>query len=198
MNEQELRSLLQTEVAQMQRLSLKSTDPFVVAKGVAASNPDVQQLLMGWLSREQRLVEVVAFAGAGTPETQVFFRFAPRDETIHLVDRGVLVFVDSVRGEVIGTVDPHEMHPEQRPARPFVAVTAPETAQLTAVEPRNRATAEREEAFRRRLGARAGYIGAITYYDSIFGSETWSDGRPDDTTQDRACDYYDQIVIVVQ
>lgn len=197
MNEQEARELLENEVAAMRRLSLKSTDPFVVAKGVAASDPNVQQLLAAWLARGERLAEVISFGGAGTTETQVFFRFAPGEERIHLVDRGVLVFVDSLRGEVVGTVDPHEMHPEQRAARPFVAVSAPETAQYAAEEPPSRVVAEREQAFRERVGLRRGAVGAVTYYDTIFGSESWSAGRPDDTRSDRTCDYYDQIVIVV-
>jgi hypothetical protein len=198
MNEQEMRQLLENEVAEMRRLSLKSTDPFLVAKGVAASDPNVQQLLMGRLSSGERLVEVVAFAGAGTTETQVFFRFIPREETVHLIDRGVLVFVDSIRGEVVGTIDPHEMHPEQRPARPFVAVSAPEQTYLVGVEPQARAVAEREQAFRERMALRRiGVINAVSYYDTIFGSESWSGGVPDDTRSDRTCDYYDQIVIVV-
>ena len=199
MNEQEIRQLFENEVAEMRRLSLKSTDPFVVAKGVAASDPNVQELLMRWLSRGERLAEVVAFAGAGTTETQVFFRFAPRDETVHLIDRGVLVFVDSIRGEVVGTVDPHEMHPEQRPARPFVAVNAPEQTYLAGVEPQARVVAEREQTFREQMALRRpiGVIGAVSYYDTIFGCESWSGGRPDDTRSDRTCDYYDQIVIVV-
>jgi hypothetical protein len=198
MNEQEMRELLESEAAEMRRLSLKSTDPFLVAKGVAASDPNVQQLLLGWLTRGERLVEVVAFAGAGTTETQVFFRFAPREETVHFIDRGVLVFVDSIRGDVVGTVDPHEMHPEQRPARPFVAVNTPDTARFAGVEPQARAIVEREQAFREQLALRRiGVIGAMSYYDTIFGCESWSGGRPDDTRSDRTCDYYDQIVIVV-
>jgi hypothetical protein len=188
---------LENQVAQLRDLAIRSSDPLIKAKAVAASNPDVQQLILKRLTGNERLVEVIALDSAGRNETQVFFRFIPSEEQIHLVDQGILVFVDTTKGEVAGIKDPYQLQPEQRAARPFVLVSPPDTSQFAAREDETREIAARERSFFQSVGLRPGGLGIATVIDTIFGTETWSAGRPDDTRSDRTSDYRDEVVIVI-
>ncbi len=192
----ELREQLEQEVARLRDLALRSIDPLIVAKAVAASDVNVQELILKRLEGGQRLVEVIAWSGTSQTEVQVFFRFVPSDERVHLVDSGILVFVDSTKGEMLGTIDPYELQPEQRVARPFVSVSPPDSGQFAATGQVSQEIVERERSFFESLGLRiSGSFGIATVIDTIFGTETWSAGAPDDTRSDRTQDYRDQIVI---
>jgi hypothetical protein len=170
-----------------------------VAKALAASDSNVQELILKRLGDGERLVEVIAWSGTIQTEVQVFFRFVPSEERIHLVDSGILVFVDSTKGEMLGTIDPYELQPEQRVAWPFVSVSPPDTGQFAATGEVSQEIVARERSFFERLGLRvSGGFGIATVIDTIFGTETWSAGRPDDTRSDRTCDYRGQIIIVIR
>lgn len=196
----ELEKQLANEVAILRELAVKSIDPLIVAKAVAASDKGVQQLILAKLGAGERLVEVLALQGATQQEIQVFFRFVPADEIVHLVDTGILAFVDSVKGEVIGTLDPFTLQPERRVGRPFVAVAA---LNESAFAPNRRAMeplVDRERAFFRRLGlgqfvigGGPGPISTDTVCDTNATSTTWSGQpyRPDDTGQETTGDYCD-------
>jgi SAM-dependent methyltransferase len=120
----EFEQQLVKQVAALRELAVKSIDPLIVAKAVAASDQGVQQLILARLGAGERLVEVFAFQNATRPEVQVFFRFQSPKEIVHLLDTGVLAFVDSIKGEMIGTVDPFILQPERCVGRPFVTVAA--------------------------------------------------------------------------
>ena len=148
----ELEEQLAKEVATLRDLAVKSSDPLIVAKAIAASNEGIQQLILTRLDAGERLVEVFALQGATQSELQVFFRFVPAKEVAHFVDSGVLAFVDFVKGEVIGTVDPFILQPERRVGRPFVAVSALNTSEFTADNQAMEPLVDRERAFFRSLG----------------------------------------------
>jgi len=197
----QLEDELENEVARLRDLAIKSTDPLVVAKAVAASDASMQRIILKRLGAGERLVEVFAFPGFAQTESQVFFRFVPGKETIHVVDTGVLVFVDSAKGEVIGTVDPFHLQPEQRIGRPFVAVSPIDPSKFATGSEARKEIADREQSFFDSLGIsgavamRPGLgFGICTVFDSIFGTTTFSQGRDDDTRSDRTQDYKDQII----
>jgi hypothetical protein len=193
---------LENEVARLRDLAIKSTDPLIVAKAIAASDSNVQRLILARLHAGERLVEVFAFPGLADTESQVFFRFVPGKEAIHIVDVGVLAFVDSTKGEVIGTVDPFHLQPEQRIGRPFVTVSPIDPSQFSAGQEAREKIANREHLFFESLGItgvsrmRAGW-GIATVIDTIFGTTTFSGGEDDDTRSDRTQDYRDQLTIYV-
>jgi hypothetical protein len=200
---EQLEEQLTNEVARLRDLAIKSIDPLIVAKAVAASDPNVQQLILARLGAGERLVEVFSFPGFVDTESQVFFRFVPDKETIHIVDTGLLVFVDSTKGEVIGTVDPFHLQPEQRIGRPFVTVSPIDASRFAASLETTKQVDDREQSFFESLGisgvarTRAGGGGGIrTVIDTIFGSTTFSGGREDDTRSDRTQDYRDQIIVI--
>src|SRR5690348_17300659 len=103
---EQFKTELETEVAKLRELSITSTDPLIVAEAIAASDGTVQQQILARLSDGQRLVEVFSF-GLRKTEIQVFFRFVPTDGPVHLVDNGILVFVDYAKGQFLGMVDPY-------------------------------------------------------------------------------------------
>jgi len=190
------------EVAALRDVAVKSIDPLIVAKAVSASDQGVQQLILARLGAGERLVEVFALQSAARPEVQVFFRFEPAKEIIHLADTGVLAFVDSVKGEVIGTVDPFILQPERRAGRPFVTIAALQAsasafaASEHAIEP----LVDRERAFFRSLGlaqlARGILgVGTDTVCDTGVTSTTWSGSpyRPDQTDPEATNDYCDSL-----
>ena len=191
---------LENEVARLRDLAVKSIDPLIVAKAVAASDPNVQRLILARLSTGERLVEVFSFPGLTETESQVFFRFVPAEEVVHIVDTGVLVFVDSTKGEAIGTVDPFYLQPEQRIGRPFVAVSPIDPSKFATSQEATEKIANREHLFFESLGIsgvsrmRAGF-GINTVIDTIFGTTTFSGGTDDDTRSDRTQDYRDQIIV---
>jgi hypothetical protein len=189
---------LASEVAALREMAVKSNDPLIVAKAIAASDPGVQQVLLARLAAGERLVEVFVLQGATRPELQVFFRFVPAQELIRLMDSGVLVFVDSVKGEVIGTVDPFTLQPERRVGRPFVSVSALNAAEFAASNRAMEPIVRRERAFFRSLGL--GQLGggglgltSDTVCDTNVTSATYS-GQPykrDDTGAETTDDYCD-------
>jgi hypothetical protein len=200
--QQQLQEQLENEVARLRDLAIKSIDPLIVAKAVAASDPNVQRRILARLTAGERLVEVFAFPGFADTESQIFFRFVPDNETIHVVDTGLLAFVDSTKGEVIGTVDPFQLQPEQRVGRPFVTVSPIDASKFAASLETTKETAQREQSFFESLGIsgiarmRPGLgFGICTVIDTIFGTTTFSGGRDDDTRSDRTQDYRDQITI---
>jgi hypothetical protein len=189
---------LDSEIARLQELALRSSDPLIIAKAIAAKNSDVRQLMISKLEDGQSLVEVIAYHATGSRTTvHVFFRFAKPGSNVRLVDIGFLAVVDSTRGEVSGTVDPYDLQPEQTPmARPFVLVSPPDTSQFTAEGPVHTALVERQRTFLQALRIEPFGRTIYTVDRTIFGTETWCDvgnGRraPDDTTQDQTCDYND-------
>lgn len=201
MPDQKVRQQLEEEVARLRDLAIRSIDPLIVAKAIAASDPGVQQLILKRLEKGEQLVEVFSFPGVETRETQVFFRFVPAKQLIHMVDTGVLVFVDSTRGDVIGTIDPFSLQPEQRVGRPLVAISPVDTSKFSAPADTTKQISDREESFFEGMG-----LGSIaqrrrytigTVIDTIFGTESWSGTprQPDDTRSDRTQDYRDQITI---
>lgn len=199
---EQLEEHLQNEVARLRDLSIKSTDPLIVAKAVAASDPNVQRLLLARLTAGERLAEVFAFAGFVETESQVFFRFVLANDSVHMVDTGLLAFVDVTKGEVIGTVDPFHLQPEQRIGRPFVTVSPIDASRYAASRESTKEIADREQSFFESLGItgvarmRPGFgFGICTVIDTIFGTTTFSGGQDDDTRSDRTQDYRDQITV---
>ncbi|MEA2920919.1 MAG: hypothetical protein QOF07_882 [Bradyrhizobium sp.] len=96
MSPEQLKEQLTNEVATLRDLAVKSSDPLIVAKAIAASDGGVQGLILARLSAGERLVEVFAFQSPAQHELQVFFRFVPAKEIATLMDSGVLAFVDWV------------------------------------------------------------------------------------------------------
>ncbi len=71
-NREQVQTELEHEVARLRDAALKSTDPLLVAKSVAASDSDVQELILARLSAGERLAEVFAFLAKSVTEVQVF------------------------------------------------------------------------------------------------------------------------------
>jgi hypothetical protein len=193
MSPEQLQEQLTNEVATLRDLAVKSSDPLIVAKAIAASNEGVQQLLLAKFGAGDRLVEVFALQGSSLSEIQVFFRFVPATEVAHLVNTGVLAFVDLGKGEVIGTVDPFTLQPERRVGRPFVTVAA---LKAFADSQTTKPLVERERAFFRSVGLGGGGLGGLeidTVTDTETTSTTYSGQpyRPDDTGKETCTDYVD-------
>jgi hypothetical protein len=199
---EKLKEQFANEVAILRDLAVKSSDPLVVAKAVAVSDKGVQDLIIGKLAAGERLVEVFTLQGTTEHESQVFLRFVPGNEVAHFVDAGVLVFVDSVKGEVIGTVDPFVMQPERRAGRPFVTVAALDTSAFAASNHAMAPIVSRERAFFGRLGLGhlrgGGGLGGWglttdTVCNTDVTSTTYSGQpyRPDDTGAETTGDYCD-------
>lgn len=195
MSPEQLKEQLTNEVATLRDLAVKSSDPLIVAKAIAASDGGVQGLILARLSAGERLVEVFAFQSPAQHELQVFFRFVPAKEIATLMDSGVLAFVDWVKGEVIGTVDPFVHQPERRVGRPFVIVAAKTSAldESQTMKP----LVDREQAFFRSIGlgglGRGLGLGYDTVCDTDVTSTTYS-GQPyraDDTGKETTGDYCD-------
>jgi hypothetical protein len=195
-DQKQLRSELENEVAKLRDLALKSTDPLVVAKAIAASDPAVQDLIVAHLSKE-RLAEAVTFAMNTNREARVFFRFVPVDGSIQMVDAGLLVYVDVARGVIIGTVDPFVLHSEQRLSRPFVAVSALNPAKFAASDQATQSLQDKQKAFFAQLGISSfpddGFGGISTVQDTRVSTSTWSGNprRSDDTEIEYTDDYVD-------
>jgi hypothetical protein len=196
----QLEEQLANEVARLRDLAIKSIDPLIVAKAVAASDSNVQRMILRRLDKGERLIEVFAFPGVADTESQVFFRFVPANDAIHIVDSGILAFVDSTKGEVVGTIEPFDLQPEQRIARPFVTVSPMDVSHYSASLDATKNVSDRENAFFQGLGLvgvigmRNGF-GISTVIDTIFGTTTFSGGTDDDTRSDRTQDYRDRITI---
>jgi hypothetical protein len=196
---EQLEEELANEVATLRDLAVKSSDPLIVAKAIAASDRGVQQLIVARLDAGERLIEVFAFQGVAQTELQVFFRFVSSKKIVHLVDTGVLAFVDSAKGDVIGTVDPFILQPERRVGRPFVTVAALNTAAFAASNKAMEPLADRERAFFESLGlgqlARRRNLGVLT--DTVCNTDVTSTTysgqpyRPDDTGAEGTDDYCD-------
>jgi hypothetical protein len=181
------------EVGTLRNLAVKSSDPLVVAKAVAASDEAVRQLILARLRASERLVEVFAFQGTAQHELQVFFRFVPAKEVAHLLDAGVLVFVDLHKGEVIGTVDPFILQSARLVARPFVTVAALKTFASASCD-QEKTLVAREQAFFRSMGLGGGLGGdGDTVCNTDVTSTTYSGKpyRPDDTGRETTGDYCD-------
>ena len=140
------------EVAALRDQSAKSTDPLLVAKAIAAGDLGMQQVVLSRLGSGERLVEVFAQRGSCQTEIQVFFRFTPANEMTHLLDTGVLAFVDTMKGEVVGRVDPYTLQAERRVGRPLVAVSALKAEWLGSVSQPGKPLAEREQAYFKDIG----------------------------------------------
>jgi hypothetical protein len=104
------------ETERLKALALRSTDPAIVSKAIAVCNPDVRRLVADRFARGEHLAEVASFPGRPDTEIQVFFRFVAPDSVVRLVDSGILVFVDSLKGEVLGAIESFDLQPEQRPS----------------------------------------------------------------------------------
>jgi len=202
MNEQDLKDQIKFEVSRLRELALRSTDPLVVAKALAVSEDNVQQLMLQRLTKTQQLAEVIAFEGNSTDEVQVFFRFIPANQVVHIVDTGFLVLVDLNKKGIVGITDPYDLMPEDRP-RPFAVISSAIPWEYRTPEAAQQETEDQVRAYFRRLsitqrpgGVRAGFGGGgggvLTVVDTIFGTETWSNGKSDDTKSDRTQDYMDQ------
>ena len=137
------------EVATLRNQSAKSTDPLLVAKAIAASDLCMQELILSRLGSGERLVEVFALRGSCQTEIQVFFRFIPANEMTHLLDTGVLAFVDTMKGEVTGVADPYTLQAERRVGRPLVAVSSLKSMSL---DPMTQKLMEREHAYFKEIG----------------------------------------------
>jgi hypothetical protein len=155
-------------------------------------------LILARLGAGERLVEVFALQGAAQPELQVFFRFVPAKEIAPFVDTGVLAFVDSVKGNVIGTVDPFILQPERRVGRPFVTVAALNTSAFAASTKSMEPLVDRERAFfeslglwqlaRRRLGVTTDTVCNTDVTSTTYNGQPY---RPDDTGAEGTDDYCD-------
>ena len=87
------------EVAVLREQAAESTDPLFVAKAIAAGDVCMQQVILSRLGSGERLVEVFALRGSCQTEIQVFFRFIPATEMTHLLETGILAFVDTMRAK---------------------------------------------------------------------------------------------------
>lgn len=198
---------LTNEVAVLRDQAARSSDPIVVAKAIAASDEGVQQLLVERLCAGERLAEVFALDGIDPPELQVFFRFTGPGKAANLTDSGVLAFVDTAGGAVIGTVDPFVLQPERRAGRPFVTVGALGNSEFAATNDAIAPMVKRELDFFQRVGlggfaARAVRCGCDTVTGTRISSTTWSGQpyRPDDSGAEGTWDPVDSpgpIVIFV-
>jgi hypothetical protein len=97
-------------------LAVRSTHRPLVGKAIAVCNADVRRLVVSRFERGEHLAEVASFPGRPDTEIQVFFRFVLPNAAVRLVDSGVLVFVDSIKGEVLGAIESFDLQPEQRPS----------------------------------------------------------------------------------
>lgn len=114
---------LAREIDALRDAAVKSQDPLLVAKAVAISDKNVQDLIRHRLHGGEQLVEISLLTGCTGPEAQVFFRLLPAcGEAVPATDSGVLAFVDLAQGEVIGIVDPFVLPSESRIGRPFVTI----------------------------------------------------------------------------
>lgn len=146
---EEIQAQFALEVATLRNQSAKSTDPLLVAKAIAASDLCMQELILSRLGSGERLVEVFALRGLCRTEIQVFFRFMPANEMTHLLDTGVLAFVDTMKGEVTGVADPYTLQSERRVGRPLVAVSSLKSMSL---DPMNQKLMKREHAYFKKIG----------------------------------------------
>jgi hypothetical protein len=189
---------LKNEVARLRDLAMRSIDPLIVGKSVAASDRGVHELILKRLAGGERLMEVIAFNDNSPTQVQVFFRFAPSEkEIVHMVDKGILVTVDMTKSEVAGTIDPYDFQPEQRIGRPFVSVTPPDTFQFAARDEGRRVMQARERAFFKKVKISVGRFGAGSVIPTIIGTETVSGDRDetDDTISDAIDDPVEESVI---
>jgi len=150
---EQLSEELAREVAILRDLAVRSIDPLVIAKAIAASDQNVQQLILARLLAGERLVEVLALGGEDPQELPVFFRFVPADPTVQLSDSGLLALVDSINGEVVNTVDPFTLRPESRAGQPFAIVSAPDVSVFAGT---SQALVDRERAFLTNVGVAPG------------------------------------------
>jgi hypothetical protein len=193
---EQLQQEVEHEVAKLRELAIKSTDPLIVAKAIAASDSAVQELILRKLSAGERLVEVFAYALKGAA-AQVFFRFVPANQSVNIVDTGLLVFVDWTRGEVIGAINPYVLQPEHRPGRPFVAVSRVNTLKYAADDSVAKDLVNRQAAFFERLGVAArfklddGFGGIATVENTRTTETTFKGGRDEDIRTDETDDYKD-------
>ena len=149
---EEILAQFTVEVSALRDQSAKSTDPLLVAKAIAAGDLGMQEVVLSKLSAGERLVEVFALRGNCQTEIQVFFRFTPANEMTHLLDTGVLAFVDMMTGEVTGVVDPYTLQAERRVGRPLVAVSALKQESLSSMTPPRNPLAESEQAYFKAIG----------------------------------------------
>ena len=70
----------------------------------------------------------------------------------HLLDTGVLAFVDSMKGEVVGVVDPYTLQAERRVGRPLVAASALKQEAMSLMTQPSNPLAEREQAYFKNIG----------------------------------------------
>jgi len=196
----EPREQLAKEVAALRESAVQSTDPLLVAKAIATSNPGVQQLILERFGANERLVEVLVLQGGSREEVQVFLRFVSSTGMLECGDNGLLVFVDLIKGEVSATVDPFVLQPERRAGRPFVTVAALRAAASAfgIDEKGAQDLVHREQTFFRELGlAQVGGGGlggdTDTVCDTGVTSTTWSGQpyRPDQTDPETTNDYCD-------
>jgi hypothetical protein len=190
---------LRNEVERLRDAAMRSTDPLVVAKAIAASDPVVLKAVSDRLARGERLVETAAFGGPSRTDVQVLFRLES-SEGAGLIDRGVLANVDMLRGEVGGVIEDHEMAREHRVERPF-APLFPLDATRNGDSEGERRMRVRERAFFRSVGVSpfTGFgdfvlLSPYTYTDSIIGTATTcGTSGHDDTRSDYVGDYEDEI-----
>ena len=204
---EEILAQFTVEVAALRDQSAKSTDPLLVAKAIAAGDLGMQEVVLSKLSAGERLVEVFALRGNCQTEIQVFFRFTPATEMTHLLDTGVLAFVDTMKGEVTGVVDPYTLQAERRVGRPLVAVSALKQESLSSMTPPRNPLAESEQAYFKNIGLPNLIIGgggigrgpSETGCPTTIASQSWSPrgpgGRyvPDDTMQETTSEACDSI-----
>jgi hypothetical protein len=147
---EEIEAQFMAEVAVLREQAAKSTDPLLVAKAIAAGDLCMQQVILSRLGSGERLVEVFAMRGSCLTEIRVFFRFIPATEMTHLLDTGILAFVDTMRGEVSGMADPYTLQAERRVGRPLVAVSSLKSMSLG---PMSQQLMEREHAYFKDIGS---------------------------------------------
>ena len=192
----QFQSEVEHQVARLRELAVKSTDPFTVAKAVAASDADVQHLILEHLAGGERLVEILAF-GTKHTEVQVFFRFTPVAELVHAVDAGFLVFADYAKGEVVGIVNPYVLQPEHRPGRPFVAVSRANPLKFASDKETADNITRQQTTFLEKLGVSRmrvgdGFGGIASVRDTRVSTSTKFKGaRSDDQQTEYTDDYVD-------
>jgi hypothetical protein len=188
MSEQNVKDRFENEVARLRDLAIRSIDPLVVAKAIAASDSQVQQLILKRSNAGEQLVEVVGWSDASSREVRVFFRFIPLDEIAYSVDCGILALVDSTRGKVAGIIDPYQIQSEHRITRPFVTVSAPDPFQFAVKNDARQKMVEQEDSFFQKLGLSRRHTPVASVYDTPLGTETYSGNNSDDMQTDHARD----------
>jgi hypothetical protein len=127
--------ILSREVAQLRDRAVVSTDPNVVAKAIAVSDPEVQALIISKLTAGKELTRVTTIGDPEPGRNRVFFEIKSAGAAINLNPSGFLVHVDVNGARVSSVTDPFEgSEQEAAGALPFV-LDVPSAASSIMIDP---------------------------------------------------------------